>query len=171
VTRLLCIVSIFIFSTNVILGAQEHQAGTEEQRPRWELVLDINVRVLENGQNVIWSESTQKITRSGNPVTIQLVGSNVVIAAQFTPYIRRQGNSILAAQGQIWVEDPERGVSYYTSIQTIPMTFNEPIYFVPLGTTPNTSNAPLTSDTSNLSIEIILTANPRRTGSVTEDGN
>ncbi|MDR0321901.1 MAG: hypothetical protein LBI28_10390 [Treponema sp.] len=156
--RLLCIVSIFIFSANVILGAQEHQAGQEEQRPRWELVLDINARVLENEQDVIWSESTQKITRSGNSVTIQLVGSNVVVAAQFTPYIRRQG-SILAAQGQIWVEDPGRGISYYTSIQTIPMEFNEPIYFVPLGT----------SDASNLSIEIILTINPRR-AAVTEDG-
>jgi hypothetical protein len=57
----------------------------------------------------------------------------LIVAAQFTPFIRRQGSSVLVAQGQIWIDIPNEGIRYYTSIQTIPLDFDEPIYFFPLG--------------------------------------
>ncbi|MCL2197130.1 MAG: hypothetical protein FWB77_05895 [Treponema sp.] len=153
--RSLCLISVlFVFAANICLEAQEqHISGPgigQGFRGR-SLVLDINARVLENEKEVIWDQSHKKITIPGNPVSVQLAGSNVVVSAQFTPFIRRGGN-VMVIQGQIWIEDPKRGISYYTSIQTVPMEFNEPIHYFPLGT----------DHQSNASIEIILTVNRYR---------
>jgi len=155
--RSLCFVSVFcIFAAGIHINAQEHQASSAGALPRASrrsLVLNINGRVLNQDQEVIWNESHEKITIPGSPVGIQLVGSNIVVAVQFTPFIRRRNGNVLVAQGQIWINDPNRGgVNYYTSIQTIPMEFGEPIYFFPLGE----------SQQLNPSIEIILVVNPYR---------
>jgi hypothetical protein len=97
------------------------------------LVLDINARVIEQNQTVIWNESHRKTTVPGRPVGVKLVGSNIVVVAQFTPYVRRGVQKILVAQGQIWMEIPDQGIRYHTSMQAIPLEFGEPIYFFPLG--------------------------------------
>jgi len=141
--------TLFILMAFLGAEAQERQQASAETAPelrRQVLVLDINTRVTENEHEEIWAQSLQRIAIPGSPVTIRLVGSNIVVAVQFTPFIRRRG-SVLVAHGQIWINDPNRGISYYTSIQTIPMEFNEPIYFFPLGA----------SQTSGPSIEIIIT--------------
>jgi hypothetical protein len=150
---------LFLFTTTVCIEAQPQPASTRMTPGlrRQALVLDIEARVLEN-EEVIWDESNQKITIPGTPVSLRLVGSNVIVVMQFTPFIRRSG-SVLVAQGQIWITDPEKGVSYYTSIQTIPMEFNEPIYFFPLGT----------SSQLNTSLEIKLTVNPYKEIAITEN--
>ncbi|MDR2541872.1 MAG: hypothetical protein LBC80_00255 [Treponema sp.] len=153
----LFLVSIICLLTN-ILAAQEYSEVIEEMSEtnpgrRRAVVLDINARVLDGEDIVSWSESDQKTTIPGTPVSIQLVGANVVVVVQFTPFIRRDGN-VLVAQGQVWINDPDNGVGYFTSIQTIPMEFDEPIHFFPLGQS---------SELDALSsIEIILTVNPYR---------
>jgi len=159
--RSICLAGILVFfAAGINIDAQENASSTEKSQGnrRRALVIDIKARVLEDAQTVIWNESHRKITIPGSPVGIKLVGSNVVVAVQFTPFIRRSGN-VLVAQGQIWIEDPQRGMSYYTSIQTIPMDFDEPIYFFPLGTQHNLDS----------SIEIILTVNPYREPSDTKE--
>jgi hypothetical protein len=150
---------LFLFTTSVCIEAQPKptSTGMTPEFSRQALILDINARALEN-EEVIWDESHQKITISGTPVGIRLVGANIIVAVQFTPFIRRNG-SVMVAQGQIWINDPERGVSYYTSIQTIPMEFDEPIYFFPLGTSPQLYS----------SIEIKLTVNPYSETPVTKN--
>jgi len=157
--RPLSFLSVLFLFTSVCIEAQPKQAssGMMPGFRRQSLVLDIDARALEN-EEVIWEQSHQKIAIPGSPVFIRLVGSNIIVAMQFTPFIRRSG-SVMVAQGQIWINDSERGVSYYTSIQTIPMEFNEPIYFFPLGTSPQL----------NSSIEIKLTVNPYRETPVTEN--
>ena len=112
------------------------------------VVLDINARVVEQNQSVTCNESHQRVTIPGNPVGIKLVGANVVVAVQFTPYLRRNGSNILVAQGQIWVEIPGEGIRYQTTMQTIPLEFDEPIYFFPLGSA---------EDSGKARIEIMLT--------------
>jgi hypothetical protein len=151
--------ALFIFATSICNEAQSQPVGSGmmPEFRRQALVLDINARALEN-EEVIWNDSHQKITIPGTPVSIRLVGSNIIVAVQFTPFIRRNGN-VMVAQGQIWINDPEKGVSYYTSIQTIPMEFNEPIYFFPLGA----------SSQLNSSIEIKLTVNPYKETSAAEN--
>jgi len=154
--RSLCLFGVFfIFSASINIEAQEQQASAVRSGS---LVLNIDARVLDDEQVMIWNEITRKITIPGNPVGIQLVGSNIVVSVLFTPFIRREGGNVLVAQGQIWINDSERGISYHTSIQTIPMDFSEPIYFFPLGTSQQISST----------IEIILTVNPySETGALT----
>ena len=112
------------------------------------VVLEINARIVDPNQTVTWNESHKKATIPGRPVGINLVGTNVVVVVQFTPYIRRRTESFLVAQGQIWMEVPGQGIRYHTSIQTIPIEFGEPIYFFPLG---------LLQETDSASIEVMLT--------------
>jgi len=151
--------ALFIFATSVCIEAQSQPVGSGmmPEFRRQALVLEINAVALEN-EEVIWNDFHQRITIPGTPVGIRLVGSNIIVAVQFTPFIRRSG-SVLVAQGQIWIKDSEKGVSYYTSIQTIPMEFNEPIYFFPLGK----------SSELNSSIEIKLTVNPYKETSIAEN--
>jgi hypothetical protein len=97
------------------------------------VILDIVSRVVEQNQEEVWNSVNSRVTIPGRPVGLRLVGANVVVAVQFTPYFRRKGHSVLVAQGQIWVNVPNEGIRYLTTIQTIPIEFGEPIYFFPLG--------------------------------------
>jgi hypothetical protein len=116
------------------------------------LVLDINARVVEENQTVTWNETHRTTTIPGRPVGLKLVGTNLVVAVQFTPYVRKGGTEkFLVAQGQIWMEVPNQGIRYHTSMQTIPLEFNEPIYFFPLGSQ---------KDEDAACIEVMLTLYP-----------
>jgi hypothetical protein len=129
-------------------------SNASPQRPRLRgrsLMLDITARVIEQNQTVIWNESHKKETIPGRPVVIKLVGANIVVEAQFTPYLRRGGQKVLVSQGQRWLEMPNQGIRYHTSIQTIPLEFGEPIYFFPLGPR---------RDEDAACIEVMLTLNP-----------
>jgi hypothetical protein len=97
------------------------------------VVLDITSRVVEENQQVVWNSVNSKVTIPGRPVGIKIVGANVVMALQFTPFLRRGGNSVLLVQGQIWVEIPGEGMHYQTTLQTMPIEFGEPLFFFPLG--------------------------------------
>jgi hypothetical protein len=97
------------------------------------VIMDIAARIVEQNQEVVWNSENSKVTIPGRPVGLRLVGANVVVAVQFTPYFRRNGDNVLVAQGQIWINVPDKGMSYQTTMQTIPMEFGELIYFFPLG--------------------------------------
>jgi len=130
---------------------EEAQKGLFLRLTRQAVLLNINARIIERDRVVSWNESHEKVTIPGHPVEIKLVGTNLVVAVQFTPYLRRgSGRKFLVAQGQIWMETPNQGISYHASIQTIPVQFGEPIYFFPLG--------PAREGTS--SIEVMLTMYP-----------
>jgi hypothetical protein len=151
--RFLCLFSaLFLFAAGVYADepvdprAREMMPGLRRRA----LAMDIDARVLEQEQVVVWNETHRKLAIPGSPVGIKLVGSNVAVAVQFTPFIRRHGQNVLVAQGQVWVEVPDEGIRFHTSIQTIPLEFNEPIYFFPLGSSGETYP----------SIEIMITVNP-----------
>jgi hypothetical protein len=97
------------------------------------VVLDIVARIVERDQQEVWNSFNSKVTIPGRPVGLKLVGTNIVIAVQFTPYLKPNGNNVLVAQGQIWVNVPDKGIHYQTTMQTIPLEFGEQIYFFPLG--------------------------------------
>ena len=152
--RCFYLVGVFcVFTANIlntgILNAQDRGGApaTAPDLTRRALVLDIDARVLEENSTVVWNEKHQKLTIPGNSVGIQLVGANLIVAVQFTPFLHPNAN-VLVAVVQLWVNDPERGFNYYTSLQTISIEFDEPVYFLPLGQQLNSS-----------SIEIIITVN------------
>ncbi|MDR3247487.1 MAG: hypothetical protein LBT39_01760 [Treponema sp.] len=126
--------SILFFTALSAGFAQE--TSLEELLPELKeraVVLDIISRVVEQNQQVVWNSVNSKVTIHGRPVGIKIVGANVVMALQFTPFLRPGGVSILVAQGQIWVEIPGEGMRYQTTLQTIPIEFGEPVFFFPLG--------------------------------------
>jgi hypothetical protein len=129
------ILGSLLFFTALSVGfAQE--ASLEELLPDLKqraVVLDIISRIVEQNQQVVWNSVNSKVTIPGRPVGIKLVGTNVVMALQFTLFFRPGGSSILVAQGQIWVEVPKEGMRYQTTLQTIPIEFGEPVFFFPLG--------------------------------------
>jgi hypothetical protein len=102
------------------------------------LVLQITTRIEENSQEV-WNAYNSKVTIPGRPVSIKLVGENLIINIQFTPYLR-EGNYALVTQSQIWLNVPEKGMQAKTSTHSIPINFGEPIYFFPLGSDLSTDN-------------------------------
>ena len=139
-TRSFCLVgAFFIISASLNIYAQDSKGELGEMvsglRKR-AVIMDIDARVLGEENAVIWNETHHKTAIPGSPVGIKLVGSNVVVLVQFTPFIRKEG-SVLVAQGQIWCKEPGKGISHYTSIQTTSLVFGEPIYFYPLGNKPN----------------------------------
>ncbi|MDR0411632.1 MAG: hypothetical protein LBH75_06630 [Treponema sp.] len=116
------------------------------------VVLDITARILENNSEEVWNSKSSKVTIPGKAVSIKFIGSNIVVVVQFTPYIRRDGRTVLVAQGQIWVDIPQQGMRYQTIMQTIPITFGEEVYFLPLGS----------SNSDGSVIEILLRLHPYR---------
>ena len=148
------VIAFFLFAVNAGIIAEDIQQM--EVLPHFRgraIILDIEARVLEQDKEVIWNETHRRLTIPGNPVGIKLVGSNVVVVVQFTPFIRRRGGNVLVAQGQIWIDVPNEGVRHHTSIQTIPLDFDDPIYFFPLGQARQLDGA---------FIEIMLTMKPYR---------
>ncbi|MDR1575015.1 MAG: hypothetical protein LBS37_03330 [Treponema sp.] len=132
----MCVFALFfLIFVSAGLGAKE-EPGLEKLAPGLKdkaVMLDIDARVREQNQRVIWQETHQRLTIPGHPIGMNLVGINLVAAVQFTPYLQAGGENVLVAQAQIWVEVPGQGVRYQTSMQTIPLDFDEPIYYLPLG--------------------------------------
>jgi hypothetical protein len=97
------------------------------------VVLNIVARIVEQDEEEIWNSNNSKVTILGRPVSLKLIGENVVVYVQFTPYQQENGRSLLVAQGQIWINVPNEGVRYQTTLQSIPVEFGEQVYFFPLG--------------------------------------
>ena len=106
-------------------------------------------RIVEQNQQVVWNSENSRATMPGRPVGLKLVGSNLVVAVQFTPFLRPHGRHVLLAQGQIWVNVPDEGIRYYTTMQTIPIKFREQIYFFPLGSME-------TKDEAHIEIQLVM---------------
>ena len=115
------------------LAAQEPPGGVVSGLRDRAVVLNIVARIVEQDQEEIWNSNNSKVTIMGRPVSLKLIGENVVVNVQFTPYQQENGRSLLVAQGQIWINVPNEGVRYQTTLQSIPMEFGEQIYFFPLG--------------------------------------
>jgi hypothetical protein len=97
------------------------------------VVLNIVSRVVEADHQVVWDQTNSKVILPGVPVRLKLVGTNLVVVVQFTLYREKSGRKLLVAQGQILVDVPNQGMSYHTTIETIPLEYGEQIYFFPLG--------------------------------------
>jgi len=124
----------FLFlAVGTTIGAQETLLDELPVLRERAVVMRIVSRVVEQNQQVVWNSENSRVTLPGRPVGLKLVGTNVVVAVQFTPVLRPQGQHMLVAQGQIWTNVPGEGMRYHTTIQTIPLTFNEQIFFFPLG--------------------------------------
>jgi hypothetical protein len=128
--------SLFLLAAGAMVSALESSLekmipGLKEQA----VILDIVARVIEQNHEEVWNSVNSKVTIPGRPVSIKLIGENIVVTAQFTPYLSmgNKGHNVLVAQGQIWVNIPNEGIRYQTTMQTIPLEYGEQLYFFPLG--------------------------------------
>ena len=141
--------ALLFLAAGTILSAQEPSLlelpGLRERA----VVMHIISRIVEQNQEVVWDSENTRVTIPGRPVGLKLVGSNLVVAVQFTPFMRPGGRNILVAQGQIWINVPDEGISYHTTMQTIPLEFREQIYFFPLGSMP-------AKDEAHIEIQLVL---------------
>lgn len=88
----------------------------------------------DKAQNQAWKAESVKYTMPGTPVPFKLVGSNVAIIVQITPFEQEDGKGVtLIAQGQVWVRQPEGGLSYHTTVETLSVEYGETVLFFPLG--------------------------------------
>jgi len=99
-------------------------------------VLDVNIaaRVSEAGEDAIWTVESSELTLPGRSVSVKLVGKNILVLAQFTPYLKENDEIILVAQGQVWISSPMKDeIKYLTTLKNIPITLGEKVLFFPLG--------------------------------------
>jgi len=127
--------SLFLsfFAVSAALSAQEtfleDLPGLRERA----VVLQMISRIIEQNEEVVWDSEIISVTIPGRPVGLKLEGSNLVAVVQFIPFLSPTGRHVLVTLGQIWINIPDEGVSYHTTMQTIPLEFSEEVYFFPLG--------------------------------------
>jgi len=121
---------LMLFTAGSDLYSQEASLG---QHPGRAVEMHINARIVEQNGQVAWNQDYIRVTIAGRPVGLKLLGDELVVEAQFTPFLRANGKHTLVAQGQIWINIPDEGVRYYTTMQTIPLGYGEQVYFFPLG--------------------------------------
>lgn len=134
-----------LFSRTALLGAlfasvagilTGQELSLEELVPalkKQAVKMAIVARLVEQNQEEVWNSINSKVTIPGRPIGMKLVGNNIVVAVQFTPYRQRNGRNILVAQGQIWIDVPNHGIRYLSTMETIPLDYGEQICFFPLG--------------------------------------
>jgi hypothetical protein len=132
------LISTLLFAAAGLVNSQEFSLeelvpGLKERAVK----IDITARVIEQNLEEVWNSFNSKVTIPGRPVGMKLVGNNILVAVQFTPYRQRNGRNILVAQGQIWVDIPGQGIRYQTTMETIPLEYGERIFFFPLGSANN----------------------------------
>ncbi|MCL2319488.1 MAG: hypothetical protein FWC45_05335 [Treponema sp.] len=140
---------IFFLSVLAAAGAQESALEELPGLKERAVVMHIVSRIIEQNQQVVWNSENTRVTIPGRPVGLKLVGDNLVVVVQFTPFLRANGQNILVAQGQIWIKVPDEGISYHTTMQTIPLQFGEHIYFFPLGSAD-------AKDESSIEIQLVV---------------
>ncbi len=97
-------------------------------------LLHITARVMKEGETAIWNNASSKLTIPGRAVSVKLVGTNIRVVAQFTPFNQPDNSILLFAQGQVWIHSSETGVvRYISTIKSIPIKLGESAYFFPLG--------------------------------------
>ena len=118
------------------------------------VIMRVVSRIVEQNQEVVWNSESTNITIAGRPVGLKLVGQELVVAVQFTPFLRPNGQNTLVAQSQIWINVPGQGMSFQTAMQTIPLEFGETVYFFPLGSM--SSEGAVNQDSAYIEIQLVL---------------
>ncbi|MDR1894032.1 MAG: hypothetical protein LBQ61_04965 [Spirochaetales bacterium] len=110
--------------------------GAQESLPTGRLTVRLNTRVIqiENFDQVreIWARESEKITLSGQAVSIKLTGRNIVIFTRITPYYRDSNTILIIAQGEVFYSFQEE-INYSTTLKTLSVSPGESVLFFPLG--------------------------------------
>jgi hypothetical protein len=101
-----------------------------------ENTLNVNIaaQISYFGEKAVWTVKKSETTISGRSVNIRLVGKNIVVLAQLTPYENPDKSMVLVAHGQVWISAPlENQIQYLSTMKSIPVNIGERVVFYPLG--------------------------------------
>lgn len=126
-----------LFLGGARLSAQAQAPAVPEALKGKALTVSINAFVLQDGSTIAWQQQGLRYTVPGTPVAFRLMGSNVVIAIQVTPYENEKGGAILVTQGQVWVKGENGEISYRTTLESVLVRYGEKVLFFPLGRSPD----------------------------------
>lgn len=116
------------------------------------LKMNIIVRIYKNQDKPLWNAEQSKLTIPGKSVTLKLESKELKVYGIFTPY-KTNDNIVLLAQSQVILLPPlVDGLQYFNSVKTLVVTFNESIFFYPLGRKEHFSN----SEGGDIEIELQL---------------
>jgi len=154
------IISLFLtvlLSTGTFAQSQDDHSIDELLKEA--LKVKIQAKLFHNVQKVMWQSELERLTIPGRPVTINLQNDQAKLSVHFTPYRKNTGGLILVAQTEIWLqersaEDSSENLRYFTSMKSIPLDYEELIYFYPLGKLEDLNNP------DQIHIEMILTISP-----------
>lgn len=137
----------------------DSNAATVEQLLKEALTIRIQAKLIHNIQNIMWQSVVEKLTIPGRPVSINMLNEQARLLVHFTPYRQVEGGLILVAQSEIWLRVPAEGdqkenLRYFTSMRSIPLDYEEIIYFYPLGKLENLDNP------DQIHIEMALSISP-----------
>ena len=149
--------SLFLLlSLLAVLEASAEEADTLKFQVDEALQINISYRILPLDTKTTFQDDSSELmkipTIPGNPVTIWLKGTNIIIQAVLTPYPSKDGKLLLVAQGQVWYSDPsiENEVKVLSSYKSIYLAMGERIFFFPLGIPQDMNN----SELFNIALEI-----------------
>ena len=151
----------FFFSFLLMLFAV--QTGFSEEKEDLEDLINLlgkafnislEITVKEGDNEVVWTLDVSRITIIGRSVSVRLVGSNIFIAANLTPYQDRNNIDTinLVVQWQTWLTSAggEGVVEYKPAMRTIPLDIGESAMFFPLGSEQDNKNF----DSFNIAIKL-----------------
>jgi hypothetical protein len=153
-----------IFSLLVLFLAANLSFSEEEEK--WEELIDLldkafnislKITVQEGDNETAWTLDVSRITIIGRTVRVRLVGSNIIILANLTPYQDPEDKDKidLVVQWQTWISSSGKGVvEYKPAMRTIPLNLGESALFFPLG------SGEKDEDFNSFNIAIKLQINP-----------
>jgi len=139
--------------------AQSQDDHSLEELLKKALKLKIQASLFHDAKKVLWKSELERLTIPGRPVTINMQNDQARLSVHFTPYRKTDGGLILVAQTEIWLqersdENSSDNLRYFTSMKSIPLDYEELIYFYPLGKLENLKNP------DQIHIEMILSISP-----------
>ncbi|MDC7235927.1 MAG: hypothetical protein PQJ58_22075 [Spirochaetales bacterium] len=155
---------LLIVSVETGLFAQSQDTSEPDQATMQQLLKEalsvfIQAKLVQSTENIMWQSEVEKLTIPGRAVSINMQNEQARLLVRFTPYRKVEGGLILVAQSEIWLHEPGEGdqkenLRYFTSMRSIPLDYDEIIYFYPLGKIENLDNP------DHIHIEMALRISP-----------
>jgi len=96
--------------------------------------INFSLRIFDHENNPLVDSSWNRITRSGQPVSVNLRANNLKIAVLFIPYFIDENSVMLLSQSKVVLRYANHaGGRYYSAVDSIPLRIGEKALFFPLG--------------------------------------
>jgi hypothetical protein len=129
-----------------VLPPKTQALDLHEERPQASpAVASFNVRftyriVSRKDNKDLWVKVLDKVLPVGSTLSIRSSRNDIVILTYFTPLQSTDGHIILKAMSRVWQQGEDGRLSYFSSVNTIPITVSEEAVFYPLGISPGEAN-------------------------------